>query len=241
VGQVIGQAQRAGWLASALGASAIVVAYGNLATMATWQPAHWPVVPAVGHPVLVVVALVWARGPAGLSWADLGLARAGWRRAALLGLAVGGLMALVVIGLVLLARIIEWSSATAYPEPPDRAAFGFVVLQLLISTALCEELWFRGLLQACWVRLLGPWRGIVVVAVLFAVWHLAVWGWTLGRVTLQPALPLALTYPAGLLILGFAGVLFGGLRQLGGHLAGPIAAHWLIDVALVVLVLSGWL
>jgi membrane protease YdiL (CAAX protease family) len=70
--------------------------------------------------------------------------------------------------------------------------------------------------------------------VLFAAWHLAVWGWTLERVTLTPALPVVLTYPAGLLILGIAGLLFSWLRQATGHLAGPIVAHWVIDVVLVV-------
>jgi uncharacterized protein len=226
---------------TALGASIAMVTYGNLATVATWLPFPGPLVPVVGHPVLVAAGLAWARGPAGFTWADLGCSRSGWGRSAVLGLGLGGLMALLVLLPLLGFRAIGWSSATTYPQPDDPAAFAQIALRLLLATALCEELWFRGLLQACWRRLLAPWRGMLVGAGLFAAWHLAVWGWTLERVTLTPAISLVLTYPVGLLILGIAGLLFSWLRQATGHLAGPIVAHWVIDVVLVVLVLGGWL
>ena len=225
----------------ALGASAVIVTYGNLATVATWLPFPGTLVPVIGHPLLVAAALAWARGPAGFTWAELGLGRSGWARSALLGLGLGGLMALLVVVPLLGFRAIGWSSATTYPQPEDPAAFAQIVLRLLLVTALCEELWFRGLLQACWGRLLEPRRGMLVGAVLFAAWHLAVWGWTLERVTLTPAIPVVLTYPAGLLILGIAGLLFSWLRQATGHLVGPIVAHWVIDVVLIVLVLASWL
>jgi uncharacterized protein len=226
---------------AALGASGVLVSYGNLATVATWLPSPWPLVPVIGHPLLVAIALAWAHGAGGLTWADLGLSRSGWARSALLGLGLGALMALLVLLFLLGFRAIGWSSATAYPQPDDAAAFAQIALRLLLVTALCEELWFRGLLQACWLRLLKPWRGMLVGAVLFAGWHLAVWGWTLERVTLTPAIPLLLTYPVGLLILGTAGLLFSWLRHRTGHLVGPIVAHWVIDVVLVTLVLGGWL
>ena len=222
---------------TALVASAVVVGYGNVA----WQPGVWPALLALTHPLLVVAALAWALGPARLTWSDLGLARGGWGRGTLLGLALGTLMALAVGGLLLGARVIGWGSSTAVPMPADAPDFALRLLRLLIATALCEEIWFRGVLQACWVRLLGPGRGIVVTAALFAAWHLAIWAWTLDQVTLTPALPLALTYPAGLLVLFVAGVLFGGLRQVSGHLAGPVVAHWAIDVVLIALVMGGWL
>jgi membrane protease YdiL (CAAX protease family) len=227
------------WLA-ALVPSVVLVVYGNLATLAAQQPSNWPAIPALGHLLLVVLALLWAVGPARLSLTELGLGRAGWGRSALLGLGLGGLMALLVVGPLLAFRAIGWASSTPSP-PPDAGALAQRTLELLLSTAVCEELWFRGLLQTCWVRLLGPPRGIFVTAVLFAAWHLVLWDWTLTQVTLQPALPLALTYPAGIAILTLGGVLFGWLRQVSGHLAGPIVAHWLIDLVLVGLVVTGWL
>ncbi len=228
------------WLV-ALGASAVLVGYGNLSSLAVGQPAPWSFLPAVGHPLLVGVALLWARAQAGLTWAALGLAPRGWGRSALLGLGLGGLLALAVGVLVLLARAIQWGSTTAYPVPADSWAFAGLLLRLLLATAVCEEVWFRGLLQACWVQLLGPGRGIAVGATLFALWHLTIWAWTLERVVLTPPLPFALVYPAGLAALAIAGLLFGWLREASGHLAGPIVAHWAIDVWLVALVLGGWL
>jgi membrane protease YdiL (CAAX protease family) len=229
------------WWRAAVGASAVIVAYGNLATVATWLPYPGPLVPVIGHPLLVAATLVWARSAAGLTWADLGFSRSGWVRSTLLGLGLGGLMTLLVLVALLGFRAIGWSSATTYPQPEDPAAFAQVVLRLLLVTALCEELWFRGLLQACWGRLLPPRQAMLVGALLFAAWHLAVWAWTLERVTLTPALQFVLTYPVGLLILGIAGLLFSWLRRASGNLIGPIVAHWVIDVALVVLVLASWL
>jgi membrane protease YdiL (CAAX protease family) len=228
------------WVTAVAG-SAVIVAYGNVATLAGWYPAATLVIPGPAHPAMLAAALAWALGPARLAWADLGLTREGWRRSALLGLALGGGMTLLVVAPILLARAIGWGSATAYPQADEGGGIVLVALRLLIAVALCEEFWFRGVIQASWVRLLGVGRGIVVQAALFAAWHVAVWWWTLGRVSLTPEFPLVLTFPAGMLILFAAGLLFGWLRHAGRHLAGPVVAHWVIDVALVSLVWAGWL
>ncbi len=230
--------RRQHWVA-ALVPSVVLLVYGNIATLAIWQPGAWPTIPAVGHLVFVALALVWALGPARLSLAALGLGRAGWRRSVLLGLGVGGLMALLVLLPLLAFRAIGWHSATALPS--DGGALAIRAARLLVASAICEELWFRGLLQACWGRVLGPVGGILVSAVLFAAWHLVVWGWTVTQVALQPPLPLALTYAAGLVALAVAGGFFGWLRLVTGLLTGPVVAHWLIVLVLTGLVRIGWL
>jgi membrane protease YdiL (CAAX protease family) len=232
--------ERAGWRAAVV-PSVILVAYGNLATLAGWQPGDWPTIPPFGHPLFIVLAVVWARGPARLDLAALGLTPTGWRRGLLIGLAVGGVMAALVIGPMLILRALGWQSATAPILATDTGSLAGTAFRLLVASAFCEELWFHGVLQACWVRVLGPTRGILVVAVLFSAWHGVVWWWALDQVVLQPPLPRALTYPAGLAALMLAGGLFGWLRQTSGHLAGPIVAHWTIDLVLVALVLAGWL
>jgi membrane protease YdiL (CAAX protease family) len=224
---------------AALVPSVVLLVYGNLATLVVWQPGQWPTIPAVGHLLFVAVALAWALGPAQLSLAALGLGRVGWRRSTLLGLGVGGLMALLVLAPLVAFRAVGWHSTTALPF--DGGALAVRAVRLLLASAVCEELWFRGLLQACWGRVLGPVGGILVSAVLFAAWHLVVWGWTLSQVAIQPPLPLALTYPAGLAVLAFAGGFFGWLRQATGHLVGPVVAHWLIVLVLTGLVRVGWL
>jgi len=73
-------------------------------------------------------------------------------------------------------------------------------------SALGEELWFRGLLQ--------PWLGIWLQALIFGVIHSQIrgparWAWVLWAT-----------------IMGLA---FGALFALTGSLAGPIAAHALIN------------
>jgi len=226
--------------AHTLVASAVLVLYGNLSALAAVGPWPLPLLPPLGHPLLAVSALLWARAT-GCSWAALGLGRRGWGRSAALGLGLAAGLAALVGALIALFRAVHWTSATAYPAPASSGAALLLGARLLLLTALCEEVWFRGVLHALWQRQLGGVRGIGVVALLFAAWHLGVWAWTLERVTLQPALPRALTYPAGLLALFLAGVLFGGLRAISGHLAGPVVAHWVIDLVLIALVLGGWL
>lgn len=224
-----------------LAASAGLVLYGNLSTLVASLPWPGPLGLAGAHLMLAVAALAWARGVVGCTWAELGLGRRGWARGALLGLGLAALMAALVGGLLVLFRAIDWTSRTAYPAPSDGGGVLLLGARLLLFTALCEEIWFRGVLHALWVRQLGPTRGVVVVAWLFAAWHLVVWAQTLDRVVVQPALPVVVTYPAGLLALFVAGGLFGWQRAATGHLAGPIVAHWAIDLVLIALVVGGWL
>ncbi len=49
----------------------------------------------------------------------------------------------------------------------------FVVLALV--PAVCEELFFRGLLQAMMVSSFGPWKGILLTALFFAIAHVNPW------------------------------------------------------------------
>jgi membrane protease YdiL (CAAX protease family) len=220
--------------------SGALLAVNNLGMVASWYPWPWPLAAPLGHGLLLCATVAWARR-ARLTWRDLGLVPDGWRGDVLQGVALGLFMAALVGALWLATRAIGWGSATAIPQPDHGLGFALKLLQLLLLTALYEELWFRGLLHVCWVGLLGPGRGVTLTALLFAAWHLALWAWTLDRVTLVPPLPFWFTYPAGLVLLFVAGLLFGQLRQVSGRLTGPIVAHWTIDVILVVLVGGGWL
>ena len=232
--------QRVGWCRT-LAISAALLAYGNVTALLAASPGPGALVPLLSHPLAVLAALLCARRAAGCTWDELGLGRRGWACGSLWGFGMAAFMAAIVGGLILLFRAVHWTSSTAYPAPADPSATLLLGGRLLLLTAVCEEVWFRGVLHALWVRQVGLTRGVVVVALLFAAWHLTVWGWTLQRVTLQPALPLALTYPAGLLALFIAGLLFGWLRAASGHLAGPIVAHWAIDLVLIALAIGGWL
>lgn len=220
--------------------SIVLVAYGNFSSfIGAGLPGQVSPLLAFGHATFVVVAILWARKRADLTWKDLGLRTSGWLRAALVGIAVGGGLAGFVAAALAIAHAIGWQSRTASGSMVASGGLLVVGLRVLVVTAICEELWFRGVVYAGWARLSGPLAGLFIQAGWFAAWHLAVWTWTLGQVSLQAPIPVVAIYPGGLLALGIAGLLFGVIRQRMDHLAGPIAAHWMIVVGLSALVLNG--
>ncbi len=76
--------------------------------------------------------------------------------------ALGGLGALAALGHLRPA------------EPPDLrrlAASSAISLAILVPLALGEEIGWRGFLQPRFERLFGPRRGIVAVALVWALWH----------------------------------------------------------------------
>jgi membrane protease YdiL (CAAX protease family) len=79
--------------------------------------------------------------------------------------------------------------------------------------AFAEETIFRGILQPTLQRKLGRWPGLVVTAVIFAVYHLKF-------------------KPAALLGKLAIGLVLGGLRERTGTLWAPAIAHALIWVVL---------
>jgi membrane protease YdiL (CAAX protease family) len=103
--------------------------------------------------------------------------------------------------------------------PQWRAAMGIAVLEQLALTAIPEELFFRGYVQAR----LSMWRpavAIVMTAVLFAAAHLLVApGWTRAAVF-------------------FPGLVMGWLRHRTGGLLAPAILHGAANVAWVA-VMSG--
>jgi membrane protease YdiL (CAAX protease family) len=89
------------------------------------------------------------------------------------------------------------------PFAKDVSSLGIVMLAL--TSSLGEELLFRGLLQ--------PWLGLWLQALLFGLLH-------------QMAGPSRWVWAAWATLVG---LLFGGIFELTGSLAGPIAAHALVN------------
>jgi membrane protease YdiL (CAAX protease family) len=211
---------RAAWVPTV-----VLLAYGNISTAVacSWQPADRPRLLYVVHALLVVLAVAWALGPAQLTMSDLGLGPAGGAWSVLLAISVG-----VVVAMTLRRQGPSRGAPAAHlPSTGVRTELGYA-LYVLVATAACEEFWFRGLLQACWIRVLGPEGGILVVALWFAAWHLVVLGRILRAAAPIWPVPIVLTYPVGLLMLWAAGLGFGWLRQASSALATPILAHWMI-------------
>jgi len=108
--------------------------------------------------------------------------------------------------------------------------------QFFLGSALFEEVAFRGLLHAKLVRLLGAPTALVAGSWVFSAWHLVITWHNLRRSNLPPAL-FPFLYGGALAALFGGGLVFGVLRQATGHIAGSVAAHWLM-VASIVLAVS---
>ena len=107
--------------------------------------------------------------------------------------------------------------------------------QFLLSTAVFEEVTFRGVLHAKLARLVGLKRALVIGSAVFAAWHCVITWYNLRRSNL----PRRLFWPlfAGAMgALFAAGGMFGLLRLGTGHLAAGVVAHWLIVVNIVIAV-----
>lgn len=91
----------------------------------------------------------------------------------------------------------------------SRASLAAIVLFGVLLAPIVEEMLFRGFLLPLLVRSLGPWPGIVLTAVPFALLHGAQnhWAW-------QPVL-----------LIGIAGVAFGYVRYKTGSTTAAFLMH----------------
>jgi len=155
----------------------------------------------------ITVALLW-RGSspfnyAGEPWLSLpGLLSHVY--SLVIGLALGALVAFSTR--VFVARY-AWARnlhSELRPVARDLSAAGIVAVAAF--SALGEELWFRGILE--------PWLGLWVQAAVFGIVHAQLRG------------PSRWAWISWATVMGLA---FGATFQLTGSLAGPIAAHALIN------------
>ena len=170
-----------------------------------WQSA---IVTLVLFGVLIAAALLWGLlaktrvatpGPAPLKAGGLGAA---------MGLA--GL--LIATGYAALAGGVHW--IFSYVNPRILLLLAGTVLTLYQCTG--EEIFFRGWVQPMLARAWGPWAGLGVASLFFALLHLFA-----GVVH----------SPLAVVNVLLAGVLFGLLALRTGGLVAPIAAHFAWDWA----------
>ncbi|HYQ01182.1 MAG TPA: CPBP family intramembrane glutamic endopeptidase [Polyangiaceae bacterium] len=122
----------------------------------------------------------------------------------IIGLALGALVAFSTR--IFVARY-SWARnlhSELRPVARDLSAAGIVAVAAF--SALGEELWFRGILQ--------PWLGLWLQAAVFGIVHAQLRG------------PSRWAWISWATVMGLA---FGVIFQLTGSLAGPIAAHALIN------------
>lgn len=177
--------------------------------------------------VEVLVLLLLARA-AGLTAAELGLARATWRR----GLRWGGVAAVAVLVAYLLALAVP-VGRDAFLDQRAQLSVGGALFAALVSvpvgTVLLEEVGFRGVLWGMVRRLRGPWWATAVSSALFGVWHvlpsLGLGGNNLVVGELYGSAD-ALVTASAVVATALAGVVLAVLRWRSGSLLAPFGLHW---------------
>ena len=163
---------------------------------------------------LLVASVLSLGGVVGLGlvlWGRISLVELGWRADRLGPDVVRGLVGgAVCCGIVLLVSMSR--GATAVETLQGWWSVGFLErllgVVIGIEAALTEETLFRGDLQPTLQRILGRGAGLLLTAVLFALYHLRLEFW-------------------GLLGKTAFGLVFGILRDRTGRLPSPAVAHWL--------------
>ena len=154
----------------------------------------------------VGLALIW-RGTSPFSYGEPWLVLPGFIGHVYsvgLGLAFGGLVAFSTR--IFVTRFAWARNLHSELRPVARDLSSLGILAVAAFSALGEELWFRGILE--------PWVGLWLQALAFGVVHSQLRG------------PSRYAWVSWATIMGLA---FGAIFELTGSLAGPIAAHALIN------------
>ncbi|MEV4537055.1 CPBP family intramembrane glutamic endopeptidase [Asanoa sp. NPDC049518] len=210
---------RVRWLVAAIAVLAVASYLDNVAL-----PSAYPWISVVW----VLVLLVLARA-AGLTAADLGLARSTWRRGLRWAFVAAGLVLVVyLLALVLPAGRDAFLDQRARLGPGGALFAAFVSVP--VGTVLLEEVAFRGVVWGMVARLRGPVWATGVSSVLFGLWHVLP-SLRLGRANelvgsvYGSAAGVALTTSAVLATV-LAGLVLAALRRRSGSLLAPIGLHW---------------
>ena len=190
---------------------------------------EWSYVPY--RVVTVAVVLILAVRLGGLSWAELGLARADLGR----GLRWGGVCMGAVAAVYVVGALLPWTQDLFRDDRVAELSGGEVLYAALIAvpfgTVLAEELVFRGAILGLGNRI---WRTVAAVAVsslLFGVWHVAP-AWDITEVNpdaeeLSAGVPYAQALGVVVAVIGtsIAGAVFCWLRLRSRSLLAPAMLH----------------
>jgi membrane protease YdiL (CAAX protease family) len=204
-----------------------VLTLGLLAAFNVARSFGLPGPPALSVGVLIA-ALVLIAWRTGASLADLGLDRKDAGAGLLYGAGAFGLVLLVLLVAAVIPATNGFLHDSRAQISGERLLYELGV-EVILLTAIPEELAFRGVLFGSGQRLWGPWRASLVSSALFGLWHIAP--------TLQTKLhnqgvgSLAGSGGRVVEVLGtvaftfVAGLLFCWLRFRSKSLIAPVMAH----------------
>ncbi|TQN42620.1 CAAX prenyl protease-like protein [Blastococcus colisei] len=204
---------------------------GLVAVLVAWNNVVVPRLPGYpGSYVLVnlaaAVALLAAARSVGLAWDELGLAR----RRVPAGLRWGGVcVALVAAGYAIAVAVpaLRPVLTDARVGGMDGAEIAYqAVVRVPLGTVLWEEVAFRGVLLAAFLRLLSPTTATAASSAVFGVWHIRP---TLSALAANDVVdgfvPTAAAVVLACLGTAAAGALFTWLRVRSGSLVAPTLLH----------------
>jgi hypothetical protein len=237
-----------------LGLATALVAFGN--AKAWWDLVVLQSTAAgstfgVGAGIALVLAILGGGVLVRTNFGGLGLSGGTWQASLRLGVWIGGTSAvaggvLIVGGAVMAHKLgLQLTDVTPAASVPWGALLWRAVLLLWVDTVLPEELGFRGALlltldaqtpnssdctsyREAWAHVaraaLRP--AVVVSSIAFAAWHVVV--------VIQDGVPDIATIAGKLVVIAIGGLLFGGLRLVGGNLLAPMVGHWLFDMVAMI-------
>jgi membrane protease YdiL (CAAX protease family) len=208
--------------------AAVLIGWGNVVNYfvspmlpgGDWAAVAWGV-------SLVVVSLLFARllreRPS-----TFGLARGDLRGIAL-GAALGLGGAAVGVLVLRIGPILGPVTYTPLFDTTPQELAAHIVFFLPISTAIPEELAFRGVLLGGLWKARGPRVAIVGSSVAFALWHLWVVSVTLVHTNIASGVLTVLAFAGAIAFVALGGVVLSLLRLRSGGLGASIVAHWAFD------------
>lgn len=210
------------WVALTL--SVALIAWSLVANWAIGDAAY-----TIRNLLLTAGALVAAR-MAGLEPDELGLARRQLARGLAWGAGAAGVIAVVIGAGIALAELLPGVTLLLSDERAQlegAALAGAVLVRIPIGTALFEEVVFRGVLLAVFLRCASPTTAVISSSAVFGLWHIAPTAVALELNGIAATSPAALgTIIVSVAVTTVAGLAFTWLRWRSGSLLAPVLAHW---------------
>ena len=180
--------------------------------------------------LLLTAGLLVAARRAGLGAAALGLAREHIGDGLRWGAGAVAVIAVVVAAGVAFAEVLPGVSALLADERAQLEGATLAAAMLVripLGTALFEEVAFRGVLLAVFLRCCSPKVAVLASSVVFGLWHIAPTAVNLQLNNIAPTSPAGLAaIVGGVAVTTVAGLAFTWLRWRSGSLLAPVLGHW---------------
>ena len=180
--------------------------------------------------LLLTAAALLAARYAGLDNAELGLERDRIGAGLRWGGAAAVVTAAVIAAGIVLAELLPGVPALLADERAQLEGAALTTAMLVripFGTALFEEVVFRGVLLAVFLRGTSPTMAAIASSAVFGLWHIAPTAVSLELNGIAASSPEGLAAIAGAVaVTSAAGLVFTWLRWRSGSLLAPVLAHW---------------